>query len=315
MNEPHLPPSTTAASQAVIAARSAQPGGPSDLDSLIAAAEQAVIRRDELVRQRATELATRLHLGGSRPRSGRRGGGVGAGLAAGGLGLARLLLGSGSKAPKGASSRRDTAGGMKLPWARIAALAWPLIPSGVRGRVSPATAATVAGFVVPVVARALRSKPPPVAAARVDLARYAGRWYEVARLPTRHQKRCTGDVSATYSFNGERGRVMNRCRTRDGGIESVMGVARVVSGSHGAKLKICFAPRWMRALPWVWADYWILRVDPDYRAALVGTPDRDQLWLLSRTPRIDDDRYTGLLDGAKAHGFDTSRLIETSQGV
>lgn len=313
MNEPHLPPSTTAASQAVIAARSAQTGGPSDLDSLIAAAEQAVIRRDELVRQRATELATRLHLGGSRPGGGRSAG-VGVGLAAGGLGLAKLLLGSGPKSTKGSFSRRDTAGGLKLPWARIAAVAWPLIPSGLRGRVSPATAATVAGFVVPVVARALRGKAPPVAAARVDLARYAGRWYEVARLPTRHQKQCVGDVSATYSFDGDRGRIMNRCRTRNARMESVIGVGRVVSGSHGAKLKICFAPRWLRALPWVWADYWILRVDPDYRVALVGTPDRDQLWLLSRTPRIDDARYSWLLDGAKALGYDTSRLIETSQG-
>lgn len=310
MTDPQLPPSTTGASQAVIAARSAQPGGPAGLDALIDAAEQAVIRRDQRVRQDATELAARLHLAGLR-RTGASSR-VGFGLAAGGLGLAKLLLGSRSKSTNSARRGRASAAS-RLPWGRIAAVAWPLIPPGIRARVSPATAATIAGFVVPLLARTVRGKAPPEAAARVDLTRYTGRWYEVARLPTSNQKKCVGDVSATYSFDADKGRIMNRCRMRDGTTQSVIGVARVVRASYGAKLKISFAPRWLRALPWVWADYWILRIDPDYQAALVGTPDRDQLWLLSRTPRITDARYSWLLDGAKAQGYDTSRLIVTSQ--
>ena len=192
-------------------------------------------------------------------------------------------------------------------------MAWPLVPAGVRGRVSPGTAAALAGFVIPVLARAVRGKAPPETAARVDLLRYAGRWYEVARLPAKFEGKCVGDVSATYAFDGEKGRVMNRCRRADGSMQSVVGVAQVVPGSHGAKLKISFAGRPLRWLPGTWSDYWILRVDPDYQAALVGTPDRDQLWLLSRNPRIDDARYTWLLDAAKAQGYDTSRLKVTSQ--
>lgn len=310
MNDQNQLPSPTEASQAVIAARSAQPGGPKDLDALIAAAEQAVIRRDAVVRQRTTELATRLHLGGGPRKAAGRAAGVGFGVAAGGLALAKLVLG---RATKSAGSDRRSGGGLKLPWARVAAVAWPLVPARVRGRVSPGTAAAVAGFVVPVLARAVRGKAPPETAARVDLQRYAGRWYEVARFPARFEGKCVGDVSATYAFDGQKGRILNRCRLRDGRMQSVVGAARVVPGSHDARLKVSFANGWLRWLPGGWSDYWILGVDPDYQAALVGTPDRDRLWLLSRRPRIDDSRYTWLVDRAKAQGYDTSRLKVTSQ--
>jgi len=88
-----------------------------------------------------------------------------------------------------------------------------------------------------------------------------------------------------------------------------------VPGSHGARLEITFAPLWLRWLPWVWADYWILYVDDDYRSAVVGTPDQRHLWLLARAPRLEATDYQRLVDQASAQGYDTARLALTPQSA
>ena len=76
-----------------------------------------------------------------------------------------------------------------------------------------------------------------------------------------------------------------------------------------------FAPPWLRWLPWAWADYWILDVDPHYRCALVGTPDRRHLWMLSRAPSLSSAGMQRLLEQAQAQGYDISRLQLTPQGL
>jgi apolipoprotein D and lipocalin family protein len=78
-------------------------------------------------------------------------------------------------------------------------------------------------------------------------------------------------------------------------------------------LKVRFAPAFLTWLPFVWADYWVLALDPAYRHAAVGTPDRDYLWILSRTPQMDPDDYEAVLGRVAAMGFDVARLERTRQ--
>lgn len=157
-------------------------------------------------------------------------------------------------------------------------------------------------------------QPAPVRTVEaVDLDRYLGEWYEIARFPNRFQRSCTGDVRATYAKRSD-GRidVINRCRTAEGANEA-RGVARVVDTRTYAKLKVRFAPAALSFLPFVWGDYWILGLAPDYSWAVVGSPDRKYLWVLARQPVLDGDRFTAALQVARTNGFDADRLVKTVQ--
>jgi len=150
--------------------------------------------------------------------------------------------------------------------------------------------------------------------ASVDLARYAGRWYEIARFPNRFQESCAGEVTATYEGQKDgRIRVVNRCARADGSPNEAEGVARPVEGGANARLKVRFAPGWLGFLPFVWADYWVLGLAEDYRWALVGTPDRKYLWVLSRTPQLAEGDWDAAIAKARENGFDTARLERTRQ--
>ena len=148
---------------------------------------------------------------------------------------------------------------------------------------------------------------------RVDWQRYAGQWYELARLPNSFQRKCVGDVIAQYSAApDDKLQVTNLCRRDDGVTDSATGEARKVAGEQG-RLKVRFAPRWLSWVPLVWGDYWVLALDDDYQTALVGTPDHEYLWLLSRTPQRSSAAIEPWLQRAEAMGFDTSRVMLTSQ--
>lgn len=145
----------------------------------------------------------------------------------------------------------------------------------------------------------------------VDLARYAGRWYEVARFPNKFQAECAGETTADYELlpNGQM-RVVNACRRADGEITRAEGRARVArADGPTSMLKVRFAPGFLAFLPMVWGNYWILDLTEDYRAALVGEPDRAYLWILSRTPQLDQPTYQGMVASAAAQGFDVTRLV------
>lgn len=169
--------------------------------------------------------------------------------------------------------------------------------------------ATAAIAAVPSVAGAVEVQP----VASVDLQRYAGTWYEIARFPNRFQADCVGDVSATYTLQGDgRVQVVNRCRKEDNSIDEAQGIARVVDPSTNAKLEVRFAPEWLSWLPLVWGDYWIIDLAPDYSVAAVGDPKREWLWILARKPAMDDAAYQALLDRLTGQGFDTAQLRKTS---
>ncbi|HRL22515.1 lipocalin family protein [Alcaligenes sp. SDU_A2] len=156
--------------------------------------------------------------------------------------------------------------------------------------------------------------PPLGTQKNVDLARYAGVWYEQARLPNRFQKQCVDNVQARYQLQGQGLLVVNSCRNAAGQTEQAQAQGRLNPDTNDpARLQVRFAPQWLSGLPWVWADYWILRIDGDYDYALVGTPDRDYLWVLSRMPQADEARVQALLDYAAAQRFDVSNMIRTRQ--
>jgi len=160
-------------------------------------------------------------------------------------------------------------------------------------------------------------RAPLQVVAPVDLKRYAGLWHEQARLPNRFQKKCTGPVSAEYTpLEDGTVEVRNRCVLGDGSFDEAVGSARSVpvAGQPGAgRLEVRFAPAWLDWLPLVWGDYWILKLDRDYQVALVGTPNRKYLWVLSRAPRLDDAALQAELDYARTLGFDVDKVELTGR--
>lgn len=150
----------------------------------------------------------------------------------------------------------------------------------------------------------------------VDFSRYAGLWYEIARLPNRFEEKCAGDVTAEYTpLGADRLKVVNRCRRRDGRLTQAEGVARLADRKkENSRLKVRFAPSYLSFLPFVWGDYQIIELAPDYSHALVGDPGRKYLWVLSRKPLMDEETYLRLTEAARAQGFDVSRLMRTKHG-
>jgi len=144
------------------------------------------------------------------------------------------------------------------------------------------------------------------AVSRVDLSRYAGRWYEIARLPNRFEKKCADSVTATYTLRSDgKVDVVNRCRKANGEYTTAKGKAKIVDKKTNARLKVTFF--WP-----FYGDYWILDLGPNYEYAVVGSPDRDYLWILSRTPQIDEQLYQQLLAKMASRGFETAPMIRTS---
>ncbi len=163
----------------------------------------------------------------------------------------------------------------------------------------------------------MRAPLQPVAP--VDFKRYAGLWYEQARLPNRFEKGCAVEVTAEYTPQPDGTlKVHNRCVQTNGQIDEVTGSARVVTtpDQPGAgRLKVRFAPQWLSWLPMVWGDYWILKLDRDYQVVLVGSPDRDYLWVLSRQPQLDPAKLTAELDYARTLGFDVAKVVPTREAT
>jgi len=171
---------------------------------------------------------------------------------------------------------------------------------------------TAIGLTFALVAKAkdrAQEKRPLQTVSSVDLKKYAGRWYEIARLPNRFEKDCASDVTATYTLRDDgKVTVLNQCRKTSGEIKSSKGTAKVVDKATNAKLKVTFF--------WPFSgDYWILELGPNYEYVVVGEPEREYLWVLSREPRMDEDLYRRLLERAAAQGFDTSRVIKTPHAV
>ncbi len=150
---------------------------------------------------------------------------------------------------------------------------------------------------------------PLRAVPELDLARYAGTWHEIARLPNRFEDDCVSGITATYTpLSDGRIAVTNRCVEEDGEVSVAEGIARP-GGTLPSQLEVRFAPKWLSFLPFVWADYWVVSLDPDYQWAIVGEPDRDYLWFLSRQPTMDAEALEDMKARARTLGYDLGELI------
>ena len=146
----------------------------------------------------------------------------------------------------------------------------------------------------------------------VDVPRYMGTWHEIAKYPNWFQKKCASSTQATYTLqaNGQV-QVLNRCKTDKGEWSEALGAARQIGGPTSAQLKVRFAPEWLSFIPLVWGDYWIIELDPDYQWVVVSEPQRDYLWILSRTPQLPAATYQALLGKLEKRGFDLKRIEPT----
>jgi apolipoprotein D and lipocalin family protein len=152
------------------------------------------------------------------------------------------------------------------------------------------------------------TSPPLHVVSFVDLTRYTGTWYEIARYPHKFQKGCIGS-KATYALRDDgKLSVLNECYedTDKNTLRSAKGKAWIVDTNTNAKLKVSFF--------WPFSgDYWIIDLGKNYEYAVIGHPDRKYLWILSRTQVMDASKYEGILNRLQEHHYDTSRLIRTQK--
>lgn len=142
----------------------------------------------------------------------------------------------------------------------------------------------------------------------VEIERYLGKWYEIAKYPVSFEAGCYG-VTADYSLREDGNvRVLNTCYNSDGSQikNQIEGFAEISDKETNAKLTVYFF------YPFG-APYWIIELDDDYKYAVVGDPTRRYLWILSRTPTMDDVTYNGILDRLPAKGYDPTKLERMTQ--
>lgn len=150
--------------------------------------------------------------------------------------------------------------------------------------------------------------PPLQVVPFVDISRYTGTWYEIARYPHKFQKGCVGS-RATYTLRDDgKLSVLNECHEESdkSKLRSAKGKAWIVDPNTNSKLKVSFF--------WPFSgDYWIIDLGRDYEYAVIGHPGRKYLWILSRTQEMDESVYEGILSRLKEQHYDSSRLIKTQQ--
>jgi len=141
---------------------------------------------------------------------------------------------------------------------------------------------------------------------QVDLGRYLGMWYEIASFPQRFQKGCS-DSRADYRLRDDgRIEVLNSC-VRNGKVDTAKGKAWVVDKDTNAKLKVSFF--------WPFrGDYWIIELGKEYEYAVVSAPNMQYLWVLARSPKMDEVQYAGIVARLQERGFDIARLRRTEHG-
>lgn len=142
----------------------------------------------------------------------------------------------------------------------------------------------------------------------VDLNKYAGVWYEVAKIPNSFQKHCIKNTTAKYELlkDGEI-RVINSCVDEDGELDKTEGLARIVDKKSNSKLEVSF----FSILGWrpVWGDYWIIGLGKDYEYAVIGTPSRKYGWILSRTPKLSEEKMKEAYSILQNQGYNTKLFV------
>ena len=148
---------------------------------------------------------------------------------------------------------------------------------------------------------------PPVTETQVDLNRYLGRWFEVARLPNPFEPIDGTRVMANYSRRPDNLITVENQYTRNNVVNKIQGVARVDDPKSNAKLGVSFFD--ILGYRPVWGDYWILKIGPDYSYSVVGDRDLKYAWILSRTPELTSTNMAAAVSVLKRNGYDVNQLI------
>jgi apolipoprotein D and lipocalin family protein len=160
----------------------------------------------------------------------------------------------------------------------------------------------------------IQSQEPLPTVSSVDLARYAGTWHEIARLPMWFQRHCLDSKAIYTALPDNTLSVHNECVTDSGTLDQADGIATIVDTKTNARLAVTFDNFFAKLVsPSREGNYWIIELDPDYRIAMVGTPDRRYLWILSRTPHLDEPAYQRLIAKARQLGFPVLNLIKATR--
>ena len=161
---------------------------------------------------------------------------------------------------------------------------------------------------------ALASEPILQPIASLDVKRYMGTWYEIAKYPNWFQRKCVRNTYANYQVLGPgKVQVLNRCVTAEGQTIEAAGLARQIGAADSPRLEVRFAPEWLSFIPLVWGDYWVIDLDEAYQLVAVSEPKRQYLWVLSRTQEVQPAALEALFARLKARGFDLNKLETTPQ--
>ncbi len=148
-----------------------------------------------------------------------------------------------------------------------------------------------------------QDKKPLKVVSSVDLKKYVGLWYEIAKIPNSFQDQCVKGTTAKYTLkeDGEI-EVINSCIDEDGEVDNAKGVARIVDKVSNSKLEVSF----VSFFGWrpFWGDYWIIGLDENYQWAVIGTPNRKYGWILSRTPQLDKATLDKIFSILTEQGYD-----------
>ena len=162
--------------------------------------------------------------------------------------------------------------------------------------------------------QSLAGNAPLATIEALDVPRYMGTWYEIAKFPNLFQKKCVGNTKARYTLREDGSvEVVNACRLKEGAITEAVGSARQIGSASSPKLEVRFAPAWLSFIPAVWGNYWVVDLDEGYQLVAVSEPKREYLWILSRTPSVDKRAYDSLLERLGHKGFDIEKLEASRQ--
>jgi apolipoprotein D and lipocalin family protein len=144
--------------------------------------------------------------------------------------------------------------------------------------------------------------PQLVTVKQVDLKKYAGLWYEIAKIPNSSQDQCAYSTTAEYIIQQDGSiQVINKCYEENGEPDVADGIANVVDKKTNAKLEVSFFS--ILGIRPFWGDYWIIGLDEDYQWAVIGTPSRKYGWILSRTPSLPDDTMQKIFALLKSQNY------------
>lgn len=152
-----------------------------------------------------------------------------------------------------------------------------------------------------------QNESEPTVVKYVDLKKYSGLWYEIAKIPNRFQKHCKSGTTAQYKLLDDgKIEVINSCIEEDGESDYTEGIAQIVDKNTNAKLEVSFVS--ILGINLFWGDYWIIGLEKKYEYAIVGTPTRKYGWILSRTPKLSEEKLNEAFEILKAQGYDQKKF-------